>query len=401
MTWVMRRQEARKIALAAQGFADPPRPGAINNTHFKRVLHRMRLLQLDSVQYLCRSHYLPVFSRLGPYSTAALDTYLHQGSELLETWAHEASLVTMQDEPLLRWRKQRAAQGDVWSHLYKLAKAKPQYVRAVQREVEKRGTLRASELDDHKASQGDWWSGQSPGKLALEWLFRIGAIGARRDHRFVRVYESWDQIVPAKIRSLPTPTTEEAQRALLLASAQAHGVGSLDCLADYFRIRKAEAKPRIAELVEEGALLQVELQGVKQPVYVDPEAKRPRKIKASTILTPFDPVVWNRKRAALLFDFDYRIEIYIPKEKRRYGYYVLPFLCGDSLSGRIEIKAERKQSTLHVVGAWSEADADKEELARSMAVSVRSLATHLQLETIRRPRKGSLARALSAELRSA
>lgn len=395
----MRLQEARSIALAAQGFDRSIPSTPVAPKHFRRALDSMGLLQLDSVQYLCRSHYLPVLARLGPHSMSKLDSFCHQDGELLECWAHEASLVKVAMEPLLRWRKQEAREGRVWSHLHKLAKEKPDYVEAVRKEVADRGALLASDLADHKAATGDWWGGRSESKIALEWLFRIGALGARRDARFQRVYEHIDRVVPREILAAKTPTKDEAQRELLVIAARCHGLGTLDCLADYFRLRKPEARQRLQELTEDKRLLVVEVEGTKGPVYMHPKARCPKQQRASALLSPFDPVVWNRKRAAWLFDFDYRIEIYVPKEKRKFGYYVLPYLCEGQLAGRVEIKAERKTKELRVVGAWTEGSISPEHLATKMAGSIRSMAQHFDFGQVLRPKKGNLARALAAELR--
>lgn len=395
----MHIQQARRIALAAQGFADPTPASKVTAKHFRRAIDRMSLLQLDSVQYLCRSHYLPLFSRLGPHSMSKLDAYCHQGDALMEAWAHEASLIPISIEPLLRWRKAESRSGRVWSHLYDLASSKPTFVEEVRKAVVRRGPLRAADLDEHKAATGDWWGGQSEAKIALEWLFRIGALGVRRDDNFRRVYHDIDRVVPDAVRQQVTPSAEEAQRELLMIAAKSHGIGTLDCLADYFRIRKPAARLRLRELVEDKRLQIVDVAGVDGPVYKHPKARCAARVSANAMLSPFDPVVWNRKRASWLFDFEYRIEIYVPKDKRKFGYYVLPYLFEGELAGRVELKAERKTKELRVVGAWAEDSADTLKLASGMASSVLSLAEHFEFDGVLRPRKGNLARALSAELR--
>ncbi len=394
----MKLSQARRIALAAQGFGDAPPSSSVQRKHFERALRRMGLLQLDSVQYLCRSHYLPLFSRLGPYSTEKLNEYCHQSDKLMESWAHEASLVPVSVEPLLRWRKQEVKAGRVWSHLHQLATEKPAYVESVRKEVVSRGPMRAADFEDHKAASEDWWGGRSETKVALEWLFRVGALGARRNANFQRVYDHVDRVVPASLRSKPTPSSQEAQRELLMIAAQCHGIGSLDCLADYFRIRKPVARPRLQELVEDKRLKEVSVEGIDGPLFVHPNAKCPREVRASAPLSPFDPVVWNRKRASWLFGFEYRIEIYVPKAKRQFGYYVLPYLSEGELVGRLELKAERKAGALRVVGAWCEDGQAKKKVAAKMARSVHSLAEHFDFQKILRPQKGDLARALSTEL---
>lgn len=390
-------EEARRIALAAQGFARPG-PAKATLAHLKRAFGDMALLQLDSVQYVCRSHYLPVFARVGPYDTKRLDRFTYESDQVLETWAHEASLVPMAHEPLLRWRKERSAKGAVWSHLHELAKEQPDYVAAICREVENRGPIHAGELEDPRKRKGSWWGGHSAGKIALEWMFRTGELCARRDSKFRRVYDLPERLIPAKIRALATPSEHEAHRELLMLGVKAHGIGSLDCLADYYRLKIPEARPRIAELVEDGRLESVSVEGWDKPAYVAPRTKVPKKIEACSVLSPFDPVVWNRKRAAKLFDFEYRIEIYVPKDKRKYGYYVLPFLQGDNITARVEVKADRKLGRLCVLGAWLEDGGCAKATAEALADSLARLAQHLLLGTLTPPRKGNLAKQLRAAL---
>lgn len=395
----MRNVQARRIALAAQGFCDSPPKSQVTRSHFKRAFSRMQILQLDSVQYVCRSHYLPMFSRLGAYDTERLDEFTYNSDLVLEVWGHEASLIPMEHEPLLRWRQSRASEGlQVWKGLYQLSVEEPEYIESAYQQVVERGALRPGQLVDARPRSGDWWGASSIGKLALEWLFRSGRLGAKRDSNFRRYFDLPERIIPADIAALPTPSLEQAQRDLLVIAAKAHGIGTLDCLADYHRLGTRQARPRLEELVEDGQLLQVDVEGWNEPAYMHPEAKRPRSVAACTMLSPFDPVVWNRRRAALLFDFDYRIEIYVPKPKRIYGYYVLPFLLGDELVGRIEIKTDRKQKVLRVVGAWAEPDHLNEFTAAAMASSVRELSKHLAMNDLATPSKGNLAKLLTAQL---
>ncbi|MBL4634010.1 MAG: YcaQ family DNA glycosylase [Kofleriaceae bacterium] len=395
----MQIDKARRIALAAQGFSDPSPKGTPNVRHFRRSMRRMSLLQLDSVQYLCRSHYLPIFSRIGPYSTAALDHYTHKSDELIEVWGHEASLVPAWQEPLFRWRKQQSQRGEVWSHLHRFAAQNTSYVRSVLSEVRERGALRPSELSDPRIQRGtSSWGNSNGGRLAMEWMFRTGELGARRDARFHRVFDIPERILPAEIIESKTPSESEAKRRLLSIAAQSHGIGSLGCLADYHRIRPRLAAPHVDQLVEEGELRQVSVEGWEGPLYVHRDAKCPRAVPAKTLLSPFDPLVWNRKRIAKLFSFDYKIEIYVPEAKRQYGYYVSPFLLGDSLVGRLELKSDRANGRLLVRGAWIEAGHNHRNCARAMAESILSMASHLKLESVVGPRKGNLSKELRAEL---
>ncbi len=273
----------------------------------------MSLLQIDSVQYLCRSHYLPFLSRVGPYSSKTLDRFTYKSDALIEVWGHEASMVPAHHEPLFRWRKKRVQQGETWSHLYAYAKKHPGYVRDVFNEVRDRGPLRHGQLSDPRPSQksGTWGSG-SGGKIAMEWMFRTGQLCARRDPMFRRVYDTPERTIAPEIAALPTPTEAQAHRELLRLAAQSHGIGSAHCLGDYYRLKPSEVKTQLPILVEEGHLLETRVRGWDAPLYRHPDAKCPRSIAAQTVLSPFDPVVWNRKRIQMLFGFDYKIEIYVP-----------------------------------------------------------------------------------------
>ena len=391
-------QTARRIALGAQGFGRS-RPKKATLVHLRRAVKEMGLLQLDSVQYICRSHYLPAFSRVGAYETTTLDKLTYASDEVLETWAHEASLIRMEHEPLFRWHKQRAREGQTWGHLHRFSRREPAYVRDVQQEIAERGPLRHNDLSDPRPSQDrGFWAGSSFGKMAMEWMFRTGDLCARRDQRFQRVFDLSERIIPEEIRDRPTPSASEAQSELLLLAAGSHGIGSADCLADYYRIKIREARPLLEKLVAEGRLERVHLEGHREPWYQANQTKAASVSNIATILSPFDPLVWNRKRNVKLFDFDYKIEIYLPEKKRRYGYYVLPFLLGDRIAGRVELKSDRKGDTLLVVGAWLEAEQDAKTVAAAMASSIREFAQHLKLSSVRPARKGNLAGALRKAL---
>ena len=350
MTQTISADEARRIALAAQGFAAPRPVGRIDRRHLRKVMNRLQLLQLDSVPVVIRTQYMPLFSRLGPYRAEILDEVAYRprprpsragsraggprpsgpaGHEWFEAWSHEASLLPVEMEPFLRWSKQSARDGATWGRLYRIAQEDPVYIESVLGEIKARGPLAAGELSDPRPNSGDWWGSRSAGALALDWLFRIGEVGVRRRPGFVKEFDLLDRIVPAEIRRLPTPSLETSLDELLIRSACAHGVASADCLVDYFRLPIKPAKARLEMLVEEGRLAACEIEGWRAPGYLDPDARCPRSISARALLSPFDPVVWRRKRIESLFDFEYKIEIYTPREKRRWGYYVLPFLMGD------------------------------------------------------------------------
>ena len=385
--------QARRIALAAQGFADPEPAGRVDRRHLRRVMGRVKLLQLDSVPVVIRTQYLPPFSRLGCYEPSLLDRLAYRDDEWFEAWAHEASLLPVEDEPLLRWQKQRAEQGDTWKNLAELARSEPGYVAEVLAQVEER-PLTAGELVDPRRRDGEWWGSRSLGSIALDWLFRIGAVGIRRRGNFVKEFDLLERIVPAEVLARPTPTAEEAQRELLVRSGAALGVGTATDLIDYYRLPVREGRIRLSEVVEAGGLSTVEVEGWPEPAYLHPAARLPRSVGTLTVLSPFDPIVWNRSRAARLWGFDYRIEIYVPAAKRVYGYYVLPVLDGERLVARLDLKTDRQADALRVLGAYAEPDVDQTELAQRLRPHLHDLARFVGVGDARYGSRGNLAPAL-------
>ena len=365
--------QARRIALGAQGFRDPRPSGAVDRRHLRRLMGRLGLLQLDSVPAIIRTQYLPLFSRLGPYRAELLDEVAYRHDEWFETWCHEASLMAVADEPLLRWRKQRARQGETWRQLSELAEQQPGYVDDVLAQVAERPRA-AGELDDPRRREGEWWGSRSDGAVALDWLFRIGEVGIRRRPGFVKEFDLLERIVPSEVISQPTPSEADAQRELLRRAAQSLGVGTADDLVDYHRLPKRDGKQRLAELLENGELETVDVEGWDRPGLLDPAASTPRAIDACTFLSPFDPVVWFRPRAERLFNFSYKLEIYTPAAKRVYGYYVLPLLRGDTLIGRVDAKTDRQAGVLRVFGAFAEPGVPLPEAAESTATALSDLA---------------------------
>ena len=384
---------ARRIALAAQGFGIDRPDAAANLGHVKRTIDRLGLLQIDSVNVLTRAHYLPLFSRLGNYDSAHLDE-LAWGRKsrrgLFEFWAHEASLLPLASQPLLRWRMARAAAGNSKGKLQEFRREKAAYIEEVRREVQDRGPIAASELADGGPRRGPWW-GWNDGKLALEWLFFAGVLTtATRRGTFERVYDLTERVLPVNIQSLPTPSPDEAQRELLRLSSRALGVATEFDLRDYYRLPVADTKARLAELVEAGDLVPVEVEGWKQPAFLDPAARQPRRIEARALLAPFDPLIWERDRTERIFGFFYRIEIYTPVAKRKHGYYVLPFLLGDRLVGRIDLKSDRLNSKLLVPAAHLESGVEARDVAAPMREELRLMADWLGLEGLTLPRAGVL-----------
>jgi len=357
MTTTLRRADARRIALAAQGFARP-RPGTVGTRQISSALHRMRILQIDSVNVFSRSHYMPLFARLGAYDTALLDKLAFaRRPSWVESWAHVASLVSVDDWPLLQFRRDdlRAKYGhDAW------AEANQPLLQWLRDELADRGPLRPAEIDHdaRSGSRGSWW-GWDDVKNGLErlWLFGEVAIAGRRG--FERRYALASDVLPSDALQTAVPRAE-AIAELVRRAALAYGVATAADLADYWRIRDRPAvMAAIRDLVDDGELIPVEVDGwavAGRPAkaWLHRDAARPRRVDATAILTPFDPVVWFRDRAERLFDFDYRIEIYTPAPQRRFGYYSLPVLVGDDVVGRVDLKADRASSALRVQSAWWE-----------------------------------------------
>jgi len=353
--------QARRLALGAQGFTAPRHA---DGRALSRVLASTQLLQIDSVNVLERAHYLPAFSRLGPYDKAALDRLSHYAPRrLFEYWGHEASLLPVDLWPHMQWRMARANQ-DAWGGMFRVASEQPELVERMYEAVRDRGPITASALsDDVPKVRGEMWA-WSDQKRALEWLFWTGRItSARRLTNFERLYDLPERVIPKKVLAQPTPVEDEAQRELLRRSARALGVATEQDLRDYFRLPTADTKLRLAELVEAGDLLPVTVKGWRQPAYLDPAARIPNRIEARALLAPFDPLIWERARTQRIWGFRYRIEIYVPAEKRVHGYYVLPFLLGDRLVARVDLKADRKAGKLRAKAIHLEPDAPPETRA--------------------------------------
>ncbi|MBX3562386.1 MAG: YcaQ family DNA glycosylase [Sphingomonas sp.] len=372
---------ARRIALAAQGFG-APRPASVDRGHLRRTLDRIALHQIDSVNVLARAHYLPAFSRLGPYDRALLDNAAwgpRRQRRLFEYWAHEASLLPLELHPLLRWRMAEAERGAAgWNGLRAFASERRAEAEAILARIRDEGPMAASDFE-HGRSRSGWWEWGAT-KQALEWLFWSGRIAtATRRGNFERVYDLAERAIPAAIRDLPAAEPAEAQRRLTDIAARALGVATAGDLRDYFRLGLEESRAAVAALVEEGALLPVAVEGWRQPAYLHAEARRPRRIAGQALLAPFDPLIWERGRAERLFGFRYRIEIYTPAHKRTHGYYVLPFLMDDALVARVDLKSDRQAGRLLVQNAHLEPGAPPETTER-LATELTTMAGWLGLE---------------------
>jgi uncharacterized protein YcaQ len=383
--------QARRIALAAQGFADPRPTGKVDVRHLRRVIDRVGLLQIDSVNVLSRSHYLPVFARLGPYPRELLDKFAWgRHRELFEYWAHEASLLPLRLHPYLRWRMARATD-DAWGSMVRLSQENPGFVDKVRALVAEQGPIGAGAIGTPRPNRpGSMWNWHD-GKIAMEWLFYRGEVTAAGRPNFERRYDLTERVLPAEILALPTPTEAEAHRELIRVAARAHGVASEPDLRDYFRVKPDASRAAVAELVDAGELMPVTVPGWRHPAYLWAAAKIPRRITARALLSPFDSLIWERDRTERLFDFRYRIEIYTPAEKRQYGYYVLPFLLGDRLVGRVDLKADRKAGVLRVQAAYGEDVMPPGAVAEELALELADMGSWLGLDGVVVMGRGDLA----------
>lgn len=396
---------ARRIALAAQGFSGAPRPGdrSPGLAQITRLVRQLGLLQLDSVNVFCRAHYMPVFSRLGPYDTALLDRIAGHGRakltrRLVEYWAHEASLVPIELHPLLRWRM--ASLGEAWGSMQRIERDRPELVADTLALVRERGPIRSRDtgIPRKQAEPGHMWNWHD-GKVALEYLFFVGQVGAARRINFERHYDLIERILPSEVHGAATPSREDAERELIRIAARALGVAAESDLGDYFRLRRGNSKARVAELVASGELIPATVAGWDVPAYLWHEARRPRALSARALLSPFDSLIFFRPRTERLFNFRYRIEIYTPQPKRTHGYYVLPFLLDDRLVARVDLKSDRQAGVLRVLGAFAEPDVDPIAVAASLAAELELCAQWLGLKNgAAVTTRGDLATPLAAAL---
>lgn len=369
--------QARRIVLFAQGFADAQPAGRVDVRHIRRVLARTGFFQIDSVNVLQRAHYLPAFSRLGPYPTALIPHLAYKRRELFEYWVHEASYAPVALHPLMRHRM--AARG-AGKRATALLTEDPKYIPSVLREVAARGPVRVADLPDPGTPSGSWW-GWSKGKVALEHLFSTGQVGVAHRERFTRYYDITERVIPAEVLALPTPGEDIAGRELIRLAGLHLGVATVDDLADYYRLPMVDARRHVANLVRRCELEQVQVANWNESAYMAPNAHCPRRIDAAAMISPFDPLMFHRPRALRLFAFHYRIEIYVPKPQRTHGYYVLPFLHGDTIVGRADLKADRARRHLQVLGAWWEPGTPA-GVAGEWWKALRRLADWLELDEI-------------------
>jgi uncharacterized protein YcaQ len=399
--------QARRVALAAQGFGvERPDPGSpITMRHLQRVIDTVGILQIDSVNVLSRSHYLPVFSRLGNYPRELLDKASTTAPRrLVEYWAHEASFVPPQTHRLLRWRMARAAD-EAWGGMTRLARERADLLDTVRLVIAQHGPITAAAAerligdDRPRERNGEWGWNWSDVKRAIEFLFWSGELSsAGRTSQFERRYALPDRVLPAQVASAPDPEPEDAQRELIRIASRAMGIAGEKDLRDYFRLKPAEARAAIADLVDSGELIPTTVDGWDRQTYLNPQARLPRRITARALLSPFDSLVWERPRTEALWNFRLRLEIYTPAAKRVHGYYVLPFLLGDELVGRVDLKADRAPGgggTLLVRASWVEPGIPPEAVAPDLAEELNLMAEWLGLDAVRIDPVGDLAAVLA------
>jgi uncharacterized protein YcaQ len=396
--------EARRLAVASQGFG--PRPARPGIDHLRRLAARIHAFQIDSVNVLARAHYMPAFARLGPYPMGALDALAYEKRELFEYWGHAACLLPVSLYPLLRYRMDKHA---AWTQKY-MRSPRGAYMAKVYAEVAERGPLAAAELSSPGKRSGNWW-GWSIGKTTLEHLFDIGLLAIAGRRGFERLYDLAERVIPRAALQAPAPPREPAMKQLILLAAKACGVGTFDDLTEYFYIDrwsdrsgpvprwasrrgrrlKPVGKRLLSELVDEGRLVPARVEGWKEQAYVLPEVTVPRAVEARAFVTPFDSLVWDRRRLRRLFGMHYTIEIYTPIAKRIYGYYVFPFLLDDKIVARCDLKADRERRVLMVRSAHLEPGQNARRVVPALARELRELQAWLQLDHLEIGGRGDLA----------
>jgi uncharacterized protein len=389
-------RDARAIALAAQGLATA-RPTAVDKRQLRAMAEQLGVVQIDSVNVLVRSHYMPMFSRLGAYDTTSYDALAHSGPRaLFEYWGHEASLLPVTLQPLFRWRMERARE-HAWGRMKRIARERPTFVADVLAIVRDRGPISASEIELGKPKTKTGWWEWSDAKTAIEWLFWSGAVTSARRRGFERLYDLPERVIPARVLATATPHERDAARLLVDRAARAMGIATEADLRDYYRLPLASARAAVVELVEAKRLRRVVVEGWTKPGYLHRDAPEPVAILPgrAALLSPFDSLIWFRERTLRMFGMSYRIEIYVPQPKRVHGYYVLPFLLGDQLVARVDLKADRATSTLLVQASHAEPGVAKPRVASALKAELGRLAAWLGLEHVEIVRRGDLAAALA------
>ncbi len=388
--------QARSIALAAQGLQQSGKlvSKELNIYALRRTFQDIGVLQIDAVSIVARSHLLVLRSRLGSSQERLLEVLnrsAYKRRDLTEYWCHEASYLPVQDWPLFKWRMQEAQSGKVWKGIWEFVTNNRKFVEAVHEKIRDLGPSSAGQLGSQK-KKGSWWS-WSDTKIALEWLFWVGAVAVSHRENFTRFYDLSERVLPEQILGSALPANQ-AQRELILKASRHLGVATAEDLVDYHRLPKVEGKKRVGELAEDKLLREVVVEGWDRPGYMHPKTSFEQTTSRSVLLSPFDPLVWFRPRARRLFDFDYRLEIYIPAEKRIHGYYVLPFLDRNKLRARVDVKANSEKNILEVRGAYGEGPTVDQETAESLAHELQALATWRNLDGLKIGKRGNLANPL-------
>ena len=388
--------QARSIALAAQGLQQSGKlvSKELNIYALRRTFQDIGVLQIDAVSVVARSHLLVLRSRLGSSQERLLEVLnrsAYKRRDLTEYWCHEASYLPVQDWPLFKWRMQEAQSGKVWKGIWEFVTNNRKFVEAVHKKIRDLGPSSAGQLGSQK-KKGSWWS-WSDTKIALEWLFWVGAVAVSHRENFTRFYDLSERVLPEQILGSALPANQ-AQRELILKASRHLGVATAEDLVDYHRLPKVEGKKRVGELAEDKLLREVVVEGWDRPGYLHPKTSFEKTTSRSVLLSPFDPLVWFRPRARRLFDFDYRLEIYIPAEKRIHGYYVLPFLDRNKLRARVDVKANSEKNILEVRGAYGEGRTVDQETAESLAHELQALATWRNLDGLKIGKRGNLANPL-------
>ncbi len=392
-----RLEEARAIALSAQGFGEPrPEPGDVNIEHFRDVTERLNIVQIDSVNVLVRAQYMPFFSRLGPYPLDLLHRFAYEERNLFEYTVHQASLVPIDHFPMIRYRM---TAWRPWQGWVKIIDENPGMLDSVVGEITERGPLEVADIEE-KGKRYHYWN-FSGAKIVLETLLSQGKLAVADRVKSARRYDLIDRVVPDEIAAEPALTDIEAHRKMMRFAIRALGIGTAADCADYYRIKRVDATRAIEHLVSTGEVERVKVDGVKTEMFAPAGLEAPdQPIDTCALVSPFDPVAWYRNRIEWLFDFEYRIEIYTPVKKRKYGYYVLPFLLGDRFAARVDLKADRQKSVLRVPGAFLEAGCDEEAVAHNLASELRLMADWLSLDRIVIGRRGKLTSALRQAIKA-
>ncbi|WP_110670811.1 winged helix-turn-helix domain-containing protein [Salinicola halophilus] len=375
--------QARRLALQAQGFTSRS-PARVDRGHLRRLIERLGVLQIDSVNALARAHYLPLQARLGGYPSALLDEAAwstNRQRALFEHWGHEASLMPLSLYPAMRWRMQRAREGlGIYKHLARFGESHRDLIGQVLRHVERDGAIRAGAITTREGPAGQWWD-WSEEKTALEWLFAAGEVTVARRVGFERYYDLPERVLPRRVIEAPTPSPLEAHRTLLTRAARAMGVATERDLRDYYRLTPTATRDALATLIEDATLTPVGVEGWRETAYVVGNPRVPRRLAADALLSPFDSLIWYRERTERLFGFRYRLEFYVPAHQRVYGYYVMPFLHHERLIARLDLRARRREGSLAVLAIHPEPEATFDDAAvAALAETLDRLADWLGLD---------------------